>query len=55
MAALIAVPLPFKMPVTEVVNVIAGVWPPEEDPANPFAEAIDIDVTYPERLGVPVN
>ena len=46
-AALIAVPLPFKTPVMEVEMVSAGVAPPDEEPAKPFALATDTAVTVP--------
>ena len=46
MAALIAVPLPLRIPVTEVANVRLGVAPPLEVPVNPLELAIEIDVTY---------
>lgn len=52
LAAEIAVPFPLKIPVTVVVNVNAGVAPPDEDPAKPFAVATDTAVT-PEPAGVP--
>ena len=42
-----AVPLPFRMPVIEVVSVSAGVAPPEEEPVKPFAETTDTAVTVP--------
>lgn len=49
MAALIAVPLPFKRPVTEVVKVIAGVVVfVATVPAKPFAVTTETDVTVPE-------
>ena len=53
LAALIAVPLPLSNPVMEVDNVRAGVAPPLEDPANPFALTTDTAVTVPEPL--PLN
>lgn len=45
-AALMAVPLPFKMPVMLVDSVSAGVAPPLEVPANPLLETTLMDVTY---------
>ena len=48
LAALIAVPLPDKIPVTVVERVRAGVVPPEEVPANPLAVFTDTVVTAPE-------
>lgn len=47
-AALIAVPLPLRTPVTEVARVRAGVAPPDEEPVKPFAEATETAVTEPE-------
>lgn len=47
-AADIAVAFPFKTPVIVVERVRAGVEPPEEEPANPFAEAIETAVTDPD-------
>jgi hypothetical protein len=37
-----------------VERVSAGVAPPEEDPANPFAEDTDTAVTVPVLQGLPV-
>jgi len=51
-AALIAVPLPFKTPVTVVDSVNAGVAPPELLPARPLADATETAVTVPD---VPVK
>jgi len=51
-AALIAVPLPFKMPVMVVDNVNAGVAPPELLPASPLADATETAVMVPD---VPVK
>ena len=42
-----AVPLPLRMPVTEVDNVSAGVAPPLEVPASPLAETTETAVTVP--------
>jgi hypothetical protein len=48
-AALIAVPLPLRTPVIDVVNVIAGVVVAFATvPAKPFAETTDTLVTVPE-------
>ena len=49
-AAEIAVPLPFRMPVMLVDSVSAGVAPPLDVPARPLAETIDTAVTVPEPL-----
>lgn len=43
-AAEIAVPFPLSTPVIEVEIVSAGVVPPEDDPANPFADATETAV-----------
>lgn len=50
-AALSAVPLPFTTPVTVVVRVKAGVAPPEDEPAKPFALDTDTAVTVPDAHG----
>ena len=44
-AETMVVPLPYKIPVTVVLNVNAGVAPPEEAPAKPFALATETAVT----------
>jgi hypothetical protein len=50
-AALIAVPLPFKTPVIVVDRVIAGVVVAFATvPAKPFADTTDALVTVPEPL-----
>ncbi len=46
-AAEIAVPLPFNIPVTDVAIVSDGAEPPDDVPENPFAEATEIAVTEP--------
>jgi hypothetical protein len=47
-AALIAVPLPCNIPVTVVLNVIAGVVVAVATvPANPFADTTDTEETLP--------
>ena len=48
-----AVPLPFKTPVTLVVRVIAGVVVAVATvPAKPFADTTDTLVTVPPDVGV---
>jgi len=54
-AAEMAVPLPLSRPETEVEIVRAGVAPPDEEPANPFALATDTAVTEPVAAGVHVR
>ena len=54
-AALIAVPLPFRTPVTVVESVRAGVAPPLDVPANPLAVATETAVTVPEPLPLKVD
>lgn len=49
-AAATEVPFPLNIPVTDVLIVSIGVDPPDEDPANPFEDAIEIDVTPPPEL-----
>jgi hypothetical protein len=49
-AAEIAVPLPLSNPVMLVVSVIAGVAPPLDVPAKPFADTTETAVTVPEPL-----
>ena len=47
-----AVPLPFKTPVIDVDTVIAGVDVADAtDPAKPFAETTETDVTVPAPAG----
>ena len=43
------------MPVTLVEIVKIGVLPPEDEPAKPFAEAIEIALTEPEAAGTQVK
>ena len=53
-AALIAVPLPFRTPVMLVVSVIAGVEVAVATvPAKPFAVTTETVVTVPDPLIVP--
>ena len=54
-AAEIAVPLPFKIPVIDVVRVRVGVAPPEDEPVKPLEEATDTEVTVPCGCAVQEN
>ncbi len=54
-AADMAVPFPFSNPVIVVEIVIAGVVPPLEDPAKPFADTTDNPVSVPVAAATQVG